>query len=191
MTSQASNNVTTHERQNRFEILQHIKKSGEGSHQPSPLTTVGVWIYAYVRGLILACKLTNDDCSNVFSWKPRSVLRNIFITYIKTKSNYIVESVLIICYLWLNIKTHGRRQLRWFFVLSQHRPTSCQRYYKDTQRYDKFKLGKVGISTRQESIYAGQRAGSRRGFKVCATTWNRVCKGTQHVISNNASSICT
>ena len=33
-----------HLRQNRFEILQHIKKSGEEFHHlPRPCTTVGVW----------------------------------------------------------------------------------------------------------------------------------------------------
>ena len=37
----------------RFKILQHIKNSGEGFHQPlPPCTTVGVWICVYVRGLI-------------------------------------------------------------------------------------------------------------------------------------------
>ena len=50
MTSQASSSATTHKiylillrrskafhwRQNRFEILQHIKNSGEGFHQPPP-----------------------------------------------------------------------------------------------------------------------------------------------------------
>ena len=36
---------------NRFEILQHIKNSGEGFHSPLllPCTTVGVWICVYVR----------------------------------------------------------------------------------------------------------------------------------------------
>ena len=43
-------------RQNRFEILQHIKISGEGFHQPPPPppptgATVGVRICIYVRGL--------------------------------------------------------------------------------------------------------------------------------------------
>ena len=78
------------------------KKFGEGSHQqpppPPPCTTVGVGVYAYVRGLILGCKLRDEDCSaNVFSSKPWSVLRIVFITYIKAKSNYIIESVLIVC----------------------------------------------------------------------------------------------
>ena len=59
-----------------------------------PCTTVGVWVYAYVRGLWAAVE---------------RVLRIIFITYIKAKLNYILESVLIVCYLWLGIKTHGRR----------------------------------------------------------------------------------
>ena len=77
---------------------------------PPPCTTVGVWVYAYVRGLILGCKLRDEDCSaNVFSSKPWSVLRIIFITYIKATSNYILESVLIVFYLWLGIKTHGRQ----------------------------------------------------------------------------------
>ena len=41
-----------HWRQNRFEILQHMKNLGEGFHQPPPsCTTVGVWICVYVRGL--------------------------------------------------------------------------------------------------------------------------------------------
>ena len=37
----------------RFEILQHIKNSGEGFHQPAPPppTTVGIWICVCVRGL--------------------------------------------------------------------------------------------------------------------------------------------
>ena len=162
-----------------FRNITTYKKIWGGVPSTLPLTTVGVWIYAYVRGLILGCKLRNDDCSNVFSWKPWSVLRNIFITYIKTKSNYIVESVLIICYLWLNIKTHGRRQLRWIFVLSQHGPTSCQRYYKDTQRYDKFTLGVryVGISTRQESIYAGQLAAREEASKFAQQHGTGCVKG--------------
>ena len=57
VTSQASSSAATdkiylillrrskavHLRQNRFEILQHIKNSREGSHQPPPpRTTVGV-----------------------------------------------------------------------------------------------------------------------------------------------------
>ena len=96
---------------------------------PPPCTTVGVWVYAYVRGLIVGCKLRDEDCSaNVFSSKPWSVMRIIFITYIKAKSNYILESVLIVCYLWLGIKTHGRRQWKCLFVLSQRGSTSCQRY---------------------------------------------------------------
>ena len=42
-----------HWRQNRFEILQHMKNPGEGFHQPPPpsCTTVGIWICVYVRGL--------------------------------------------------------------------------------------------------------------------------------------------
>ena len=36
-----------------LETLQHIKNSGEGFHHPpsSPCTSVGVWIWVYVRGL--------------------------------------------------------------------------------------------------------------------------------------------
>ena len=68
---------------------------------PPPLLLVPRWgyeFYAYVRGLTLGCKLRDEDCSaNVFSSKPWSVLRIIFITYIKAKSNYILESVLIVC----------------------------------------------------------------------------------------------
>ena len=32
---------------------------------------------------------------------------------------------------------------------------------------------------------------SLTGFKLCATTCNRVCKRTQHVTSNNVASVCT
>ena len=43
-----------HWKQNRFEILQHIKNSGEGFHQfpppPPPCTTVGVWIACTSKG---------------------------------------------------------------------------------------------------------------------------------------------
>ena len=70
VTSQASSSATTHKiylillrrskafhwRQNRFEILQHIKNSVEGFYPPSSptlCTTVGVWICVYVRGLTL------------------------------------------------------------------------------------------------------------------------------------------
>ena len=40
-------------RQNRFEILQHTKNSGEGFHLPPPpsCTMVGLWFCVYVRGL--------------------------------------------------------------------------------------------------------------------------------------------
>ena len=42
-----------HQRQSRFEILQHIKNSGEGFHQPPPplplCSTQGVWICVYFR----------------------------------------------------------------------------------------------------------------------------------------------
>ena len=83
------------------------KTLGRGSINPPPpplCTIVGVWIYAYVRGLVLGCKLRNGDCSaNVFSSKPwivlRNMLRNILsLSHIKSKSNYILESLLFVSY---------------------------------------------------------------------------------------------
>ena len=77
MTSQASSGATTlkiylsllrrskafHWRQNRFEILQHIKNSAEGFHSclRLPCTTVGVWIFVYVQGL-----KHKQICANLF-----------------------------------------------------------------------------------------------------------------------------
>ena len=64
-----------HWRQNRFEILQHMKNPGEGFHQPPPpsCTTVGVWICVYVRGLscpflIATILVTNRWNRHRFSW---------------------------------------------------------------------------------------------------------------------------
>ena len=67
MTSHASSSATINKiyliflrrskafqwRQNRFEILQHIKNSGERFHLPPPpsYTMVGLWFCVYVRGL--------------------------------------------------------------------------------------------------------------------------------------------
>ena len=58
-------------RQNRFEILQHIKNSGKGFHPtPPPLscTRVGVWICVYVRGLKVA--RTGMETSSVHERLP-------------------------------------------------------------------------------------------------------------------------
>ena len=58
-------------RQNRFEILQHIKNSGKGFHPtppPPPYTRVGVWICVYVRGLKVA--RTGMETSSVHERLP-------------------------------------------------------------------------------------------------------------------------
>ena len=73
MTSHASSSATINKiylillrrskafqwRQNRFDILQHIKNSGEGFHLPPPpsCTMVGLWFCAYVRGLSGSVKI--------------------------------------------------------------------------------------------------------------------------------------
>ena len=109
---------------------------------------MGVGVYAYVRGLILGCKLRDEDCSaNVFSSKPWSVLRIIFITYIKAKSNYVLESLLFVTYGLAKRRTADVNENVYLFCPSAAQlPVSdiTQRQIclpKDTQEYDKFTLG--------------------------------------------------
>ena len=46
-------------RQNRFEILERIKNSGDGFHQP-PCTTMGVWLHARPRVKTINIKTAYD-----------------------------------------------------------------------------------------------------------------------------------
>ena len=111
-------------------ITKNLERGPINNPPPLLVPRWGYEFYAYVRGLILGCKLRDEDCSaNVFSSKPWSVLRIIFITYIKACKIKLYTWEPFICYLWLGIKTHGRRQWKCLFVLSQRGSTSGQRYY--------------------------------------------------------------
>ena len=81
-----------HWRQNRFEILQHIKNSGRGGgglHQlspPQPCATVRVWICVYVRGLSITDK---TKIANITFSTPLIILHMMSFLFVLSSLHFV------------------------------------------------------------------------------------------------------
>ena len=79
------------------EILQHIKISVEGFHQPVPhlpRTTVGVWIYVYVRGL--SCKCGSSPLSLCLFLFLLLYSFNFLLKFTKINQHSVAGSILLL-----------------------------------------------------------------------------------------------
>ena len=113
MTSHASSSATINKiylillrrskafqwRQNRFEILQHTKNSGEGFHLPPPpsCTMVGLWFCVYVRGLSGSFKIWQGSgwfCMWLHFFIKASFVIDTKGLYCVTKGNISFSSLL-------------------------------------------------------------------------------------------------
>ena len=144
---------------------------------------------------------------NVFSSKPWSVLRNMLrnilsLSHIKSKSNYILESLFYYLLPMALHKDARQTSMKMFicfvparlnFLLATllNRKFSCLKKRKRTQQLPKLLAQHCWPNNVGSCCVRFQEAKSLTGFKHCATTCNRVCKRTQHVPSNNVASICT
>ena len=84
-------------RQNRFETLQHIKNSGEGSIYPPRVTWWGVWFCVYVRGLSGSLQLWRGIgwfCMRLHFFIKASFIIDTKGLYCVTKGNISFSSLL-------------------------------------------------------------------------------------------------